>query len=159
MEDLEFTPSIRTQVEKYLIHWKWFALAAFLALFISFIYLRYYATPIYSVSSTILVKDKKTASGLSELSAFEDLSLLGNNTNSVENEIEILRSKSLMGKVVDKLGLDVSIYAVGRVRVTETFGEKNSLLISFFKNDTTQLNIPVEYDITINSPEKFTITN
>lgn len=58
IEDEIEEASIREQLDKYIIHWKWFLLSAALCLIFAFLYLRY-ITPSYEASTTILVKDEK----------------------------------------------------------------------------------------------------
>lgn len=50
--------NIREQLEKYIIHWKWFVLTAIIALAIAFLYLRY-STPQYRAAISIVLKDDK----------------------------------------------------------------------------------------------------
>ncbi|MBK9284937.1 MAG: polysaccharide biosynthesis tyrosine autokinase, partial [Sphingobacteriaceae bacterium] len=97
---------------KYLFNWKWFLLSLILGFTLGFIYLRYH-TPQYEVNATILIKDDKKGGMSDELSAFEDLGILKNNKN-IDNEIEILKSRSLMTRVVKELNLNVAYYSFGR---------------------------------------------
>ena len=106
-ETLSDSTNIREQIDAYLVHWKWFVLSTILSLVIG----RYYyksQTPLYEVSATILIKDDKKGE-LSELSAFEDLGLLKKSSN-IDNEIEILKSRSLMMRVVRDLNLNISYF-------------------------------------------------
>src|SRR6478736_8075166 len=86
---------IRAALDKYLAHWKWFVLGVFVTVFLAFLYLRY-ATPQYQASTTILVKDEKKGGMLSELSAFADLGIAGGTNSNVDNEIEILKSRTIV---------------------------------------------------------------
>ena len=66
----------RELLGKYLYYWKWFALGALVALAAAFLYLRY--TPNTYLVKTAIFIDDEAAGGLpSELSAFEDLGLMG----------------------------------------------------------------------------------
>ena len=66
--------NIKEEVEKYLIHWKWFLVGLLLALSCAFLYLRY-SIPKYKAVATILVKDDRKGNMASELSAFSDFSM------------------------------------------------------------------------------------
>jgi len=112
--------NIREILEKYLSHWQWFALGAFLCLAIAYVYLRY-ATPQYQASTTILVKDEKKGGMLSELSAFSDMGLGNAMKNNVDNEIEILKSRSLVENTVKNLKLNVLLIGHGNIASSETF--------------------------------------
>ena len=94
-EDLDQNINIREQLEKYLIHWKWFVLGIIVSLFLAFIYLRY-AVPMYNATSTILVKDDRKGGLASELSAFSDLGMLKGAKSNVDNEIEVIKSRKLI---------------------------------------------------------------
>lgn len=100
-------------ITKYTFHWPVFVLGVILCLIIAFFYLRY-AEEIYSVSSTLLIKDEKKGMTGGGSDLLTDLDLFGG-TKVVDNEIEILKSKTLTRKVVDRLNLMVSYTAEGRV--------------------------------------------
>ena len=111
---------LRMVLEKYLIHWQWFILGAFLCLTLAYVYLRY-VTPQYQASTTILVKDEKKGGMLSELSAFSDLGLGSGLKNNVDNEIEILKSRTLVESTIKTLKLNIVLIAHGNVKSTEAF--------------------------------------
>jgi len=105
---------------KYLSYWKWFVISIVACLAIAFLYLRY-ATPVYNVSAAIIIKDdKKGGNGTSELSVFEGMGLLGG-TNNVDNEIEVLKSKSTIKSVVNALGLHTSYRLKGAISSSELY--------------------------------------
>ena len=114
--------NLRDELEKYLVHWKWFLLSGFIAIVLAFVYVRY-ATPQYSVSSTLLIKDDDSSLG-SELAAFQDLGMLGGGSSNIDNEIQILKSRSLAKTVVKDLNLNISYYKKGRVKESEVYGDK-----------------------------------
>lgn len=106
--------NLRQQLEKYIIHWRWFLVSVVICLTAVFLYLRY-ATPIYEATTAILVKDEKKGGMLSELSAFSDLGIGGGSVNNVDNEIEILRSRTIVESTVKKLNLNINLIAEGSV--------------------------------------------
>lgn len=113
------TINIRAEIEKYLIHWKWFVLGVLLALTIAFLFLRY-ATPQYSASAVILIKDDKKSGASAELAVFEDLGL-GTSGKNIDNEIEIIKSRKIIGDVIKNLGLNISYFSNGRIKETEVY--------------------------------------
>lgn len=127
-ENQESDFNIREQVEKYLVHWKWFALSGIITLCIAFLYLRY-ATPLYRATATILVKDDKKGGLASELSVLSDLGV-GNSKSNVDNEVEILKSRTLTHKTVNELHLNVNYISHGRVKSSELY--KSSPIIVIF---------------------------
>ena len=113
----------RELIEKYTYHWKWFILAILVALAAAFVYLRY--TPQqYTVATSILIEDENTGGLPSELSAFEDMGLLGGSKKKVETEIGLLKSRTLMQNTVQALGINISYFTKGRVREMEVYKDK-----------------------------------
>lgn len=104
---------------KYLKYWYLFALCAIVALVIAFVYLRY-TTPMYAANTSLLLKGVKSGGGLSESAAFSDIELM-NSGRSIDNEILILKSFSLMEKVVRKMELYVTFWIEGQVRDVEIY--------------------------------------
>ena len=118
---------IREEIGKYLRHWKLFLLSAIFFLVAAYFKLRY-STPLYSVSSSILIKDNKNAGISTELAAFEDLRIVGGTSaNNPDNEIEILKSRNILGKVIDSLQLNVSYFTEGRVSTSEMYKENSPI--------------------------------
>jgi capsular exopolysaccharide synthesis family protein len=106
-------------LKPYKRHWKWFVLFVFLAVALALVYIRY-ATPEYSVQAKLQILQEQGAG--SELSAFRDLQMLsGSGKTQVEDEIEILNSRSNFIEVVKELGLNVKIKALGRIHDTELY--------------------------------------
>jgi tyrosine-protein kinase Etk/Wzc len=100
----------------------------------AFVFLRY-SSPSYRASATIMIKDNKNSGISAELAAFEDLGIIGGSSaNNPENEIEILKSRKIIGYVVDSLNMDVSYFVRGRLKNTEIY-DKSPLKINFsYKN-------------------------
>ncbi|MHC0448126.1 GumC family protein [Flavobacterium sp. 3-218] len=114
--------NLREQFEKYIIYWKWFLLSVFIGLICSFMYLQY-ATYRYEASTTVLVKDEKKGGMLSQLSVFSDLGLGSNMKSNVDNEIEILKSRTLVEKTIQKLNLNISLCHKGTLKDYNVYGE------------------------------------
>ena len=94
---------------KYLIHWPWLVGTVVVFLLGAWLYLRM-ATPVYNISATVLIKDDKKGGGVGMASELENLGLDGLVTSSqnIDNEIEVLRSKTIAKEVVIDLNLYVS---------------------------------------------------
>ncbi|MDO5615008.1 MAG: polysaccharide biosynthesis tyrosine autokinase [Cruoricaptor ignavus] len=117
-------------LKPYLRRWGWFVLGALVALVLAWIYLRY-ATPVYSIKSTVLVKDAKKNPSVGDIGAIADLSGLGGMaTNSIGNEMEIFKSKKLMREVVKNKNLQVSVFSEGRMKTSELYGESSPIIIN-----------------------------
>jgi tyrosine-protein kinase Etk/Wzc len=105
--------NVRDVIEKYIRFWKWFVLGVILALGIAFIALRY-SIPEYESSATILIKDDKDGgSGMGGMSLLTDLGIGGGGSN-LENEIEILKSRTLIGQTVQNLKYNIVYTGLGK---------------------------------------------
>jgi tyrosine-protein kinase Etk/Wzc len=96
---------------KYVRFLPLFALSTALALFGSYIYLRY-TTKIYSVTSYLMIKNEAQSRTKDR---FDDL-LEGGSNNSIQSEIEVLKSRPLMERVVKSLGLNINYFAIGKFK-------------------------------------------
>lgn len=95
---------------KYFVYWPWFVASVLTCLILCYAYLRYQA-PVYTVSSSVLIKENDRRSnnaGSNPLGALQDLGMFSM-TNNFDNEIEILKSRTLIKKVVKDLGLYMSV--------------------------------------------------
>jgi len=119
-EDQNEDFNLRDSLEQYFNNWQWFVLAVCLCLTIAYVYLRY-TTPQYQASTTILVKDEKKGGMLSELSAFADMGLGGGMKSNLDNEIEILKSRTLVERTIKKLDLNVVLVEKGNVISSERY--------------------------------------
>lgn len=101
--------NIQELLFRYLIHWPWFVVSIIICIACAWGYLRL-TTPIYNISATVLIKDEKKGGGASMSSELEKMGLEGfvSSSSNVDNEIEVLRSKSLAREVVNNLGLFVT---------------------------------------------------
>ena len=125
-QDFQF----RDIIDQYASHWKWFVLAVFISLLAAYIYLRYTA-PQYKAATTILVKDEKKGGLSSELSAFADMGI-GGVKNNLDNEIEILKSRTLVESTLRKMNLAVAIVSQGKIISSDLY--KNAPIIVTFLN-------------------------
>lgn len=94
---------------KYIIHWPWFVASVLACLIGAWVYL-HFQTPVYQVSASIMIKDDKKGGG--NTTDLESLGLGGmiTSTQSIDNEIEVLRSKTILKEVVNNLELYITYY-------------------------------------------------
>ncbi len=94
---------------RYLIHWPWFVVSVIVCVALAWGYLRL-TTPIYNISATVLIKDEKKGGGANMSSELEKMGLNGfvSSSSNIENEIEVLSSRTLAREVVSSLGLFVT---------------------------------------------------
>ena len=108
-ESKEENIDIKELLFKYVIHWPWFVGAVVACLIAAWIYL-YMSTPVYNIFATVLIKDDKKGGSAGMLSGLESLGLDGmiSPSQNIDNEIEVLRSKTIVKEVVENLGLYIS---------------------------------------------------
>ena len=115
---------IRELLFKYLIHWPWFAGAVIACLIAAYVYL-YIATPVYNISATVLIKDDKKGGNTNNVAGLDELGLSGliTSSQSIDNEIEVLRSKTLVKEVVNYLDLYVAYQDEDQIPSKELYRE------------------------------------
>src|SRR5690554_3800254 len=121
ISELEEQINLRELLTKYIRQWPWFLLAFFVALTLAFLYLRY-STPIYQTTATIIIQDENQKGGQADLSAFAEMGLLGGmGTNSIENEIGLLKSRRLLTTISKDLQLHVRYFKKGNIQSGEMY--------------------------------------
>ena len=151
----------RTLLFKYIIHWPWFVGAVLLCFVGAWFYL-HWATPIYNISATVLIKDEKKGGGSGVSSELEDMGLSGLMTSSknIDNELEVLRSKTLVKEVVNQLNLYITykdedefpakgLYKTSPVQVSLTPQEAEKLKTSMVVEMTLQPEGNMDVNVTI----------
>lgn len=126
----EGTLNLREIIKPYLYRWYWFALGIIATIFLAWFFLRY-SVPVYNTEATLLIKEvKKSTSGQPEMSVISELGGIGGmGTNSIDNEIEIFKSKKLMLSVVRELGLETNIYEKGNLKDSELYKESAPFIV------------------------------
>ena len=108
--DAEESVNLSELLFKYLAYWPWFVASVLVCLVACFIYLRY-QTPVYQVSAAVLIKEDEKKGGAANAAPFAAMQGLGmlSMTSNFENEVEILKSRTLIKKVVNHLELYTSV--------------------------------------------------
>lgn len=92
---------------KLLDKWPWFLISIFACLLIAFIYTRY-TPPSYQINAKLIVNDDQKGSGVGkQADALMDLGGIMGSKNSVDNEVEILKTRFLMEQVVREMQLNI----------------------------------------------------
>ncbi|MFV8280282.1 GumC family protein [Christiangramia marina] len=130
--------NLREELEKYLKYWPWFLLAVIVCVALAFTYLKF-TTASYNTTASIIIKDEDSKGPSSEMSAFVDLGLLsGMGTNSIENEIGILKSRRMMTEVVKALQLNVQYIDETGIPAKEVY-LNSPVLVQILKMDEQKL--------------------
>ncbi|MDY8136271.1 GumC family protein [Aquimarina sp. 2201CG5-10] len=148
--------NLRDQIIKYLRKWYWFVLSVVVFGVLAYMYVRY-TIPKYNVSGTIMISQDESISE-SELSAFKDLGLLDNTQNKIENEIQILKSRTLITNVVNNLNLNVRYFSEGRLLEIENY-PKSLVEINFLSPDSIVDTKDKIFRVLINSGTSFSFVD
>ncbi len=147
---------LRDQLEKYTNNWKWFLISLIIFFSLGFIYLRY-ATDVYKVAATIkIANNNKDTNILREVNQVNDYGLFNQESNSANDEIEVLKSRFLIKNVVDDLGLNIQCFIQGKIKASE-FYKNPPVTLNFFSNDSIIKNIDTTFTIHVNSESSFTL--
>jgi capsular exopolysaccharide synthesis family protein len=132
------TTDIKLSLMRYVRYWYVFLLGIILSVGLAHLYLRYYAIPQYKVYSTMLIKDDENGQSLSNVDALSDLSSFKSH-QSIDNQIEVLKSKGLMERVVSELDLSIAYFIKGSVKNIEIYGSYLPIKVVPSKLDSTSV--------------------
>ncbi len=129
---------------KYIRYWKWMVLGVGVALLAAVGYL-YYATPVYKVTSSVILKDVQSAQKTPTIGAIDELALLGA-VNNVEDEAFVMKSKAVVQAVVDRLNLHTSYIVAGRVKDTDLY-TKSPVVVAMERGELDKLKENIEMEM------------
>lgn len=110
--------TIKEQVARYLAFYPLFIISVIVCVSGGIMYLRY-AVPMYKASALVFVKNDKTGNTSTDLIK---TAITGDPMKSnLDNEIQLMSSASLMGRVVIKNGFNISYFYVGKIRNTDLY--------------------------------------
>lgn len=141
--------NIQEIIFRYLIHWPWFIASVIICIILAWTYL-YTTTPIYNISATVLIKDDEKGGGKSMNSELEKLGLDGfvSSSKNIDNEIEVLRSKSLAREVVNQLNLYVT-YEDGDIFPERELYRISPILVNLMPQEAEKLPNTMEVKMTL----------
>jgi tyrosine-protein kinase Etk/Wzc len=120
--------SVKDLFFKYFRFLPLFLLTVAISLFIAYAYLRY-STPIYRSGGTLMIKNDNN---IDRNDKFENIFMPGG-TQNVQSEIEVLKSKPLMERVVNALNLRVNYFAVGKIKKSVNIYKQAPFVLDVFE--------------------------
>jgi len=153
--------NLRDLISPYVKKWYWFFISVLIALILAVIYIKY-TTPVYKIQSSVLIKDaKKMSSASGDFGVLAGLGgFAGMGTNSIENELEIFKSKRIVEDVIKKLKIQTSIYSREEFHDVELYKDTNPFDINIVNEKPYEelpkksVDIKIEGDkITLSSKE------
>ncbi len=138
----------------YLAHWKWFLLSVVVCVALGTYHI---ATiiPTYDVAASLFLQQDKNRMQNAMSMSSED-PLIAMKTYIDETELEVLKSRNNVIKIVDSLNLAYSYYSKGRFRDYPLY-ENNAIVASFDSLSLRNLKSPIYATITPASEGKYDI--
>jgi tyrosine-protein kinase Etk/Wzc len=108
--------SPREIIFKYLKYLPWVVISVAFMLVLAYIKLRY-STPVFSINGKMLVK-KNSSPYSNGGEKFDDIFMMQGGSNSMTDEIEIIKSRLMAARVAKSLGLQLQFYGKGKIRTS-----------------------------------------
>ncbi|RUA33746.1 MAG: tyrosine protein kinase, partial [Bacteroidetes bacterium] len=144
---------LKSLLQGYLKHWKWFAFSGVICVALAVLYLRY-SVPEYSATAKIQILEE--SSGTSELSVLDDLNIFSSGKTQMEDEIELINARDNFVRIVKDLGLNVRFFLLGNIKDAEIYNRKElPLSINFLSNDSIISNSKSSFFVKIYSETSF----
>jgi tyrosine-protein kinase Etk/Wzc len=132
--------------QRYISYWPLFVLLILLAIAAAKFY-TWYATPVYESTAKILINDeKKGAEDSKEREVFNAL----NTKKIIENEMEVVQSRTLIDSVANKLLLTVPVFEKQRLHLVSAYTSspvKIATRDSSFTDDSKEIPFSVNKDL------------
>lgn len=123
----------------YLYKWKYFVVIIVLMLLFAVYYIKSTA-PVYKIQNSVLIKDaKKMSSASGDFGVLQSLGALSNmGTNSIENELEIFKSKTIIEDVLKQHNFQISVFAEQKYYDLEIYGKTNPYIFNVINEKSDQ---------------------
>ncbi|QWX84809.1 polysaccharide biosynthesis tyrosine autokinase [Cellulophaga sp. HaHaR_3_176] len=138
-------------IRPYLKKWFWFILFPIITIAVAFMYIRY-TVPKYSAEAQIQILEEESSG--STLDVFQDLDLFSGSKNKIEDEIQIIKSRSNITELVLALDLNTKMYVDGTLKDSEIY-KNQPIKLSFIGNDTLLYKSKLEFFIELIGDTKF----
>jgi capsular exopolysaccharide synthesis family protein len=123
--------NIKELISPYLNNWKYFVGMVFLMGILAFFYIKS-KVPIYKAQTSVLIKDaKKMSAAAGDMGMLQSLGgLTGMGTNSIENEVGVFESKSIVEDVLKERNFQISLYSKQTFNDIELYGSTNPYIFN-----------------------------
>ena len=113
--------NVKVIIGKFLAFVPYFVLSLMISLGIAFLVNRY-SNPRYMVKATMLIKEKNNRGGMDGADGFLQGMQLLNTSKNIENELGIIRSRSIVSETLKNLDFGISYYSLGSIKKTDLYG-------------------------------------
>lgn len=155
-ENRKNSDELREIIENYLKYWKWYLICIVIFLSLAYIKIRY-STEAYSVNATIkIANNDREQRVLEEVREVNQYGLFSEESNRISDEIEILKSRPLIKKVIEDLNLNIQIFNQGKVMATEAY-KNPPVTINILSNDSIIKKIDTTLTLHVNSKSSYSL--
>ncbi len=150
IKSIDNSLSVKELFYKYIRFLPFVVLSVAIALLVAYTYLRY-AQPTYSSTGVIQLDIKTNKTNDDKV---EDLLYGTGKAQSLQSQLEIIKSKALMERVVNRLELQLNYTAIGRIRSENIYKRSPFYLRIHELQDSAS---GFSYNLKFSSPEQFEI--
>ena len=141
---------------KCLNKWHWFVISIVACIAVAYVYTRY-QTPQYNISASVLIKEKDKRSGQADaLMAMQDMGMFSV-TSSFDNELEILKSRTLVKSVVTDLKLYINNYKDNKFGYNTPLYHNEPLTVFITPEDAVRFEKGARLETTIRTNGKISV--
>jgi capsular exopolysaccharide synthesis family protein len=133
--------SLKDLFYKYIRFLPLFIISVALSLLVAFLYLRY-ATLVYQSTGTMVIQNETGSSGNNDKL---DEILSSDSKKNILNEIEYIKSKKLMARVVKSLDLNFSYTAIGNIKQLDIYKSNPFIAEAFEIKDSSGFTLKVDF--------------
>jgi capsular exopolysaccharide synthesis family protein len=147
---------LRNTLDLYTSKWKHILIFLILSIGCAFLYLRY-ATYQYQTTASIKIQEDKKSNPMNEISALQSFGVFSTDFGKIEDEAQILKSRTLIEQVVKDLKLNMSFFVKGKIKDQEVYLNP-PININFFESDSIIHQIDTTLYVKFVSDNKFTLS-
>lgn len=157
-EEEESGFDIKSVLIKMMINWKWFVASIIICFGLTYFYLQR-QTPVYKIQATIMINDEQKGSFQNQMQTFQQDFGIMSTTGGLDNEIEVLRSKSIIKQAVIDLGIYTQ-YSIdnGNFKPATTLYGEYPIEVRIAENDLNNLNSAISLEITPTQEASFVVS-
>lgn len=145
--------NVRSIIAGYLYHWPMFLFCMAIALGAAFIYGKT-LKPVNQITARIAIKDDKSQASTDQTDALKQLNITSQ-PKLIESEVEIIRSRPILGNLVNELNLWVSYAEATKLKEVDLF---NNSPIKFQMIKAAVPRVAVEYNVEIMDARRFSFS-
>jgi len=152
----ENSSEVRSFIALCIRYWYLFLICIVLGVLGAFLYIKYLPSQ-WAINSKIIVEDNKDSPGKSLTNGVNaDLASLFDVKSNADNEVEILKSRSLLRSVITALNLNVHLYDNSGIRNVELYADAPFKVAINYKTDSLKAGT---YQVAVLDNDHFRITS